>query len=98
MSTSNMSAPTRAGRLNKLAVAAIILAVIAFSGLWLLGIGVLAVFAVGAGHVSLEQIKRKGERGRWLAIGALCIGYAMATWAFITALRYVPVLFQQMTS
>lgn len=85
---------TKTGRLNKLAVAAVILAVIAFSGLWLLGIGVLAVFAVGAGHVSLEQIRRTGERGRWLAIGALCIGYAMATWALFFALMQIPALFQ----
>lgn len=97
MSTSSVSALTKNGRLNKLAVAAIILAVMAFSGLWLLGIGVLAVFAVGAGHVSLEQIKRRGERGRWLAIGALGIGYAMATWAVISALTYIPALIQQMT-
>lgn len=96
-----MSAPTasatltKTGRLNKLAVAAGILAVIAFSGLWLLGIGVLAVFAVGAGHVSLEQIRRTGERGRWLAIGGLCIGYAIAMWALFSALMYVPALFQR---
>ena len=95
-----MSAPTtsatlaKTGRLNKLAVAAVILAVVALLGLWILGIGVLAVFAVGAGHVSLEQIKRTGERGRWLAIGALCIAYAMATWALVFALMYIPALFQ----
>lgn len=84
---------TKSGGLNKLAVAAVILALIAFSGLWLLGIGVLAVFAVGAGHVSLQQIRRTGERGRCLAIGALCIGYGMATWAFFSALMYIPALF-----
>ncbi|MEV8145933.1 DUF4190 domain-containing protein [Specibacter sp. NPDC078709] len=96
MSVSAASATaTKTGPLNKLAVAAVILAVIAFSGLWLLGIGVLAVFAVGAGHVSLEQIRRTGERGRWLAIGALCISYALATWALFSALTYIPALFQQ---
>lgn len=98
-----MSTPTvldlaKSGRTNKLAIVAIILAVVAFSGFWFLGIGVLAVFAVGAGHVSLNQIKLAGERGRWLAITALIIGYAMATMALFTALRYVPTLIQQMAS
>lgn len=86
---------TKTGRMNKFAVAAVVFAVIAFSGLWFLGIGVLAVFAVGAGHVSLEQVRRTGERGRWLAIGALCIGYALATWSLFSALTYIPALFQQ---
>ncbi|MHA7304186.1 DUF4190 domain-containing protein [Arthrobacter sp. TMN-49] len=85
---------TRAGRINKLAVAAIVLAAIAFSGLWLLGVSVLAVFAVGAGHVSLNQIKLNGEQGRWLAITALCIGYAIAALALVTSLAYIPALFQ----
>ncbi|MHA7175815.1 DUF4190 domain-containing protein [Arthrobacter sp. Sr24] len=96
MSTPTASATfTKTGQLNKLSVAAVILAVVAICGLWLLGIGVLAVLAVGAGHVSLEQIRRTGERGRWLAIAALCVGYAIATWSFFTALFYVPALFQQ---
>jgi hypothetical protein len=93
-----MSALTNTGRLNKLAVAAIILAIIAFLGLWLLGIGVLAVFAVGAGHVSLNQVKLNADWGRWLAIGALFIGYAIATVALISTLVYIPALFQSVTS
>lgn len=84
---------TRTGRINKLAVAAVVLAAVAFSGIWLLGVGVLAVFAVGAGHVSLNQIKLNGGRGRWLAIAALCIGYAIATLALVMSLTYIPALF-----
>jgi hypothetical protein len=51
---------------------------LAASGLWLLWVAVLAVFTIGftigAGHVSLNQIHSRGERGRRLAIAALVIG------------------------
>ncbi|MDJ0313697.1 DUF4190 domain-containing protein [Arthrobacter sp. H35-D1] len=94
---STPTVPTRAetGQLNKLAVAAIVLAVLAAAGIWLLGIPGLAVFAVGAGHVSLNQIKLKGQRGRWLAMAALALGYAIAIMALISTLRYIPALLQQ---
>jgi hypothetical protein len=90
-------APTRAetGRLNKLSVAAAFLAAIAASGVLLFGVGVLAVFAVGAGHVSLNQIRQSGERGRWLAIGALVVGYALATLALFTTLAFLPAAVRQ---
>ena len=88
-------ARTETGRLNKLAVAAIILSAVALTGIWLLGIGVLAVFAVGAGHVSLNQIKLRGGRGRWLAIVALVIGYAIALVGLFSALAYIPALAAQ---
>lgn len=97
MSTPTMPARTETGRLNKLAVAAIFLSAIAASGVWLFGVGVLAVFAVGAGHVSLNQIKLRGERGRWLAIVALAIGYALATLALFSTLSYIPAVVQQLT-
>jgi hypothetical protein len=84
-------------RLNKLAIASIVLAAVAASGLWLFGVAVLAVFAVGAGHVSLNQIKLRGERGRWMAIAALGIGYAIATLALFSSLSYLPAVFQQTT-
>lgn len=97
MSTPTKPARTETGRLNKLAVAAIFLAAIAASGVWLFGVGVLAVFAVGAGHVSLSQINLRGERGRWLAIVALAIGYALATLALFSTLSYIPAVVQQLT-
>lgn len=96
MSTSTTAAQTGAESLNKLAVAAVVLAVMAFAGLWLLGIGVLAVFAVGAGHVSLSQIKANGQRGHWLAMTALGVGYAMATFALVTSLSNIPSVVQQL--
>lgn len=90
MSSSSVPARAKTRRLNKLAVAALVFAGIAGLGLWLFGVAVLAVFAVGAGHVSLNQIQSRGEKGRWLAIAALVIGYGIATLALITSLSFIP--------
>lgn len=88
---------TKTGQLNKLAVASIVLAAIAASGLWLFGVAVLAVFAVSAGHVSLNQIQLRGERGRGLALAALGVGYSTAILALFTSLSYFPAVVQQLT-
>jgi hypothetical protein len=89
--------PTRAsiGRLNKLALAAIVFAVMAASGFWVFGVAVLAVFAVGAGHVALNQIQLRGERGKGLAIAALAVGYGIATLALVSTLGFIPTAVQQ---
>ncbi|WP_374114830.1 DUF4190 domain-containing protein [Pseudarthrobacter sp. R1] len=89
--------PTRSsiGRLNKLALAAIVCAVIAASGFWVFGVAVLAVFAVGAGHVALNQIQLRGERGKGLAIAALAVGYGIATLALVSTLGFIPTAVQQ---
>jgi hypothetical protein len=42
---------------------------------------VIAVFAVGAGHVSLQQIMARHERGAILAYVALGVSYVIATLA-----------------
>ena len=97
MSTPMVPARTSTGRLNKLAVAAVIFAVIAASGFWLFGVAVLAVFSVGAGHVALNQISLRGERGRALAIAALSIGYGIATLALINTLGFIPSAVQQIS-
>jgi hypothetical protein len=97
MSTPSVPARTKTGRLNKLAVAALVLAAIAASGLWAFGVAVLAVFAVGAGHVSLNQIKLRGERGRGLAMAALAIGYAIGILALFTTLSFIPGAVRQFT-
>ena len=47
---------------------------------------VLAVFAVGAGHVSLRQIETRGERGRGMALTALVIGYGIAALALVSTI------------
>ena len=95
MSTPADPTHTSIGRLNKLALAAIIFAVIAALGFLVAGVAVLAVFSVGAGHVALNQIQLKGERGKGLAIAALAIGYGIATLALISALGYIPSTIQQ---
>lgn len=97
MSTPKVPARTLTGGLNKLAVAAIIFAVIAASGFWVFGVAVLAVFAVGAGHVALNQIPLRGERGRGLAIAALSIGYGVATLALINILGFILSAVQQIS-
>lgn len=90
MNTPTERALTKSGRLNKLAVGAIVLALLAACGFWVFGAAVLAVFAVGAGHVSLNQIKLTDERGRALAVAALCVGYAIATFALLLTLSFIP--------
>ena len=78
MSTPIDATRTATDGLNKLAVTAIVLAVIAASGFWVFGVAVLAVFAVGAGHVALNQIHLGDERGKGLAIAAPAVGYGIA--------------------
>jgi hypothetical protein len=98
MATQTMSLHTETGRLNKFSVAALALAVLALLGMWFLGTSGLAIFAVGAGHVSLSQITRLGGRGRWLAIVALVIGYAIAALAFFSSLAAIPAMIQSYTA
>ncbi|MCY1673308.1 DUF4190 domain-containing protein [Pseudarthrobacter sp. SL88] len=97
MSASTGPTHTATHQLNKLAVAAMVLAVLAASGLWIFGVAVLAVFAVGAGHVALNQIRLRGERGKLLAIAALMIGYGIASLALINTLGFIPGAVQQFT-
>jgi hypothetical protein len=97
MSTPMVPARTSTGRLNKLAVVAIIFAVIAASGFWVFGVAVLAVFAVGAGHVALNQILLRDDRGRGLAIAALVVGYGIATLALINTLGFISSAVQQIS-
>jgi hypothetical protein len=75
-------------RYNRLAIASLALAGLAAIGTILASVGVIAVFAVDAGHVSLNQIKVGGERGRGLAVTALVIGYAIAVVALISTLYF----------
>jgi len=97
MSTPIDATRTATDGLNKLAVTAIVLAVIAASGFWVFGVAVLAVFAVGAGHVALNQIQLRGERGKGLAVAALAVGYGIATLALISTLGFIPSVVQQLS-
>lgn len=75
-------------RYNRLAIAAVALAGLAAVGTVLAGVAVLAAFAVGAGHVALNQIKLRNERGRGLATASLAVGYAIAAAALISSIYF----------
>jgi hypothetical protein len=55
-------------KINGLAVAALVLGI-----LWLFYVG--SILAVIFGHVSLRQIRARGQRGRGVAIAGLVLGY-----------------------
>jgi hypothetical protein len=57
-----------ASKTNRLSIVTLALAAVALAGFVFGGVAVIAVFAVGAGQVALQQISRKGERGSGLAI------------------------------
>ncbi len=76
---------TESAKINVLTLVATVLAGIASASFFGLGIAVPAVFAVGAGHVALNQIKQRGERGAVLAYLALVVGYGMAIYALVSS-------------
>lgn len=80
---------------NALSVASVVLAGMAMVGFVFEGAAVLAVFAVGAGHMALQQIKVRGERGTGLAYLSLGVSYAMAAYALISSIYFAFVLSQQ---
>lgn len=73
-------------RLNRLALASVGCTVIALAGVVGLGVVAVAVFAVGAGHVALQQIAVRGERGAALAYASLVVCYLLGTWAVLHAI------------
>jgi hypothetical protein len=78
----------RGTRYNRLAILSLVFAVLATTSTVFMGVAAIAVFAVGAGHVSLNQIRLRKERGRGLAVTALAIGYAIAVFALISTLSF----------
>ena len=69
-------------RVNTLSIVSLVLVAVAVWGFFLAREPVPAatVFAVGAGHVALQQIKVRGERGAILAYIGLGISYPIATY------------------
>jgi len=67
---------------NVLSIVSLILAAVAVWGFFLAREPVpsATVFAVGAGHVALRQIKVRGERGAILAYTGLGVSYLIATY------------------
>jgi hypothetical protein len=54
--------------MSAFAVSSFVLSVV-----WLYGLG--SILAIIFGHISLNHIRKRGERGRGLAIAGLIIGY-----------------------
>ncbi|WP_232550210.1 DUF4190 domain-containing protein [Propioniciclava soli] len=81
-----------AEKLNVLAVVAFVLAILVAGQIVGFGSVTLAIFAVGAGHVALQQIKSRGGRGRTLALFALAISYAAGIWGLVTTVYWAILL------
>ena len=71
--------PVVQAKINRLAIVSIVCAAAALVGTIWAGVFVMAVFAVGAGHVSLQQIKARNERGALIAYIALGVSYILTT-------------------
>lgn len=71
---------------NQWSVASLVLAAVCLVALVFTGVTLVAVFAVGAGHIALGQIRERGGRGRVLARVALSIGYAIGSLSVLVTL------------
>ncbi|SDL53469.1 hypothetical protein [Arthrobacter sp. ok362] len=68
---------------NRMAIVSAACAVVAVAAFLLAGVSVVAVFAVGAGHVAVSQIKERGGRGLQVAAVSLAVGYLIAVFAIL---------------
>ncbi len=73
---------------NRLSIAALVLAAAAVVGMVLVGALAIAIFTVGAGHLALQQISKRGERGRTLAVVGLLIGYGIGLYAILNSIYF----------
>ncbi|POH72154.1 hypothetical protein [Arthrobacter glacialis] len=80
--------PTTVKPVNKLAIAALTMTVVALVCLVLFGISIIVVFSVGLAHLAIQQIKVRGERGWWIAIASMSVGYIVATYALVSSVYY----------
>jgi hypothetical protein len=86
--TTAAASPAVAGY-NRMAIVSLVCAVVAVAGFFFGGFTSLAVFAVGAGHVALNQINSGGGQGRQLARASLSVGYAIAIFALLITVMSV---------
>lgn len=80
------AAAARTDKVNGMAVVSLVCAAVAVAGLIVMGMAVLAVFAVGAGHVALHRIEKDASRGRLAAMSALALGYAVGVFGLATSI------------
>ncbi|MFM6974600.1 MAG: DUF4190 domain-containing protein [Agromyces sp.] len=74
------AAPAAPAKLNLLAIAAIV------------SVFITPLAGVVLGHIALVELKRSGERGRGLALGALITGYALFALSIVVAVIWSFVL------
>ena len=84
----SMTSTPNTSKTNRLSIAALTLTAVALAGFVAGGVAVVAVFAVGAGHVALQQISRRGERGIGLAVISLVIGYGIGLYALVNTIYF----------
>jgi len=77
--------PSQPTAVNGWSVTSLVLAIGCLAVLVFTGIAVMAVFAVGAGHIALGRLREHGGRGAGLARATLAIGYAIGIWAIALA-------------
>lgn len=82
--SASAASPAAAGY-DPMAIVSVVCAVVAVAGTIFGGFTILAVFAVGAGHVAVNQIDRNGGQGRGLAGTGLAAGYFLGGVGFLTA-------------
>jgi uncharacterized membrane protein (DUF485 family) len=70
-------------QVNGFSVVAIALALFALVATVYFGLAIIAVFAVGAGHLALQQIKARKQRGVELAYTALGISYVLTLYIVV---------------
>lgn len=73
---------------NRLSIAALALATSAIVGLVVFGAVWIAIFTVGAGHLALQQISKRDERGRTLAVVSLLIGYGIGLYVILDSIYF----------
>ncbi|MGH3424976.1 MAG: hypothetical protein ACRDO8_09620 [Nocardioidaceae bacterium] len=74
--------------MNTFAIVSIVVALLAVAATVATGMAVLAVFSVGAGHLALQQIRGREERGTAIAYAALAISYLIGLYAIGSTLYY----------
>ena len=72
--------------MNPFALASVVCTVIAVLGMVGFGFVVVAVFGVGAGHVALQQIRTRNQRGAVLAYISLAVCYLIAVVALLSTI------------
>ena len=91
----NGRANSTPAKTNTFAIVSIFLSAIAVAGFAFFGYAMVLAFGVGAGHIALQQIKARGERGARYAYVSLVICYVAALFALVSSIYWSVVTRQQ---